>query len=123
MVGLYGYAIFPLDIHIYSLSFSLHCLDSALSRQTVTCSDRQKCVVASGAVRAQNGNAERFGLHSRAAHTLLLHSSLLQGVDGLTATFALKDRQTCCCDSSGCVETPLKGSFTDLTVAQFYLGL
>lgn len=119
MAGLYGYAIFPLDIHIYSLSFSLR----ALSRQTVTCSDRQKCVVASGAVRAQNGNAERFGLHGRATHTLLLHSSLLQGVDGLAATFALKDRQTCCCDSSGCGETPLKGSFTDLTVAQFYLVL
>lgn len=118
MAGLYGYAIFPLDIYcIYSPLFSLR----ALSRQTITCSDRQDRVVATGAVRAQDGNAERFCLHGRAAHALLLHSSLLQGVDGLTATFALRDRQTCCYESNGCVVTPLKGSSTDLTVVQFYL--
>lgn len=50
--------------------------------------------MAPGAVRAQDGNAERFCGHGRAAHTLLLHSSLLQGVDGLTATLALRVRQT-----------------------------
>lgn len=75
---------------IYSQSLAL----IALSRQTVTCGDRQDCVVVTGAIGAQDGNAERFGLHGRAAHTLLLHSSLLQGVDGLAATFALTDRQT-----------------------------
>lgn len=106
---------------MYSLLFSLR----ALSRQTVAFSDRQDRVVATGAVRAQDGDAERFCLHGRAAHALLLHSSLLQGVDGLTATFALRDRQTdrqtCCYESSGCVVTPLKGSSTHLTVVQFYL--
>lgn len=67
---------------------------SALSGQTVTRCDRQDCVEASGAVSAQDGNTERFCLHGRTTHTLLLHSGLLQGVHGLTATFALRDRQT-----------------------------
>lgn len=66
---------------------------SALARETVTGSDGQDCVMAAGAVSAQDGNAERFCLHCRTTHTLLLHSSLLQGVDGLTATFTLRDRQ------------------------------
>ena len=87
MVGLNGYEYF---CWIHPLPFSLR----ALSRQTVTCCDRQERVLATGAVRAHHGDAERFGPHGRAAHTLLLHSSLLQGVDGLTATFALADRQT-----------------------------
>lgn len=93
-----GMQHFP-RINIYVLPLSL----SALSGETVTCSDGQDCVMAAGAVCAQDGNAERFCLHCRTTHTLLLHSSLLQGVDGLTATFALRDRQT---DS---VMTPLDG--------------
>lgn len=77
-------------INIYVLLLSL----SALLSQAVTCSDRQDCVVAPGAVSAQDGNADRFCLHCRTAHTLLLQSSLLQGVHGLTVTFALRERQT-----------------------------
>lgn len=103
MADLYGYAILPLAIH--RLSFSLH----ALSGQTVTLSDRQDRVVCTCAVGAQDGNAEGFCLHGRAAHTLLLHSSLFQGVDGLTATFALTDRQTDrqtrCYDADGCCDS------------------
>lgn len=108
-------------INIYILLLSL----SALSRETVTGSDRQDCVMAAGAVSAQDGNAERFCLHCRTTHTLLLHSSLLQGVDGLTATFALRDsqtdRQTWGYDSTGWVVTPLIGRSTDLAVVQLYL--
>lgn len=104
-------------INIYILLLSL----SALSSQAVTGSDRQDCVVAAGAVSAQDGNAERFCLHCRTAHTLLLHSSLLQGVHGLTVTFALRERQTDSYDSTACVLTPLKGRSTDLTVVQVYL--
>lgn len=85
--------------------------------------------MAAGAVSAQDGNAERFCLHCRTTHTLLLHSSLLQGVDGLTATFALRNRQIDMglwlhwmgCDSTGWAVTPLIGRSTDLTVVQLYL--
>lgn len=73
----------------------MNCLSlGAVFGQTVTCSDRQHSVVALSAIGTQEGNAERFGLHGSTADTLLLHSSPLQGVYGLTATFALTDRRT-----------------------------
>lgn len=66
----------------------------AVFGHTVTCGDRQDSVVATSAIGAQDGDAERLRLHSGAAHTLLLHGGSLQGVYGLTATFTLTDNGT-----------------------------
>lgn len=86
---------FNLDTHIMSECMnSLFLSLGALFGQTVACSDRQDSLVATSAVGTQDGNTERLRLHGSTTHTLLLHSSPLQGVHGLTATFALTDRQT-----------------------------
>lgn len=73
----------------FALSLSLR----AAFGQTFTRSDRQDSVVATSAISTANRNAERFCLHGSAAHAVLLHSVPLQGVHGLTATFALTDTQ------------------------------
>lgn len=89
--------IFDLDTHIPSTiinSLSLSLALGAVFGQTVARSDRQDGVVATSAVGTQDRDAQRLRLHSRTAHTLLLHSRPLQGVHGLTATFALTDRRT-----------------------------
>ena len=93
--------IFDLDTHIpstiinsLSLSLARSLALGAVFGQTVARSDRQDGVVATSAVGTQDRDAQRLRLHSRTAHTLLLHSRPLQGVHGLTATFALTDRRT-----------------------------
>lgn len=94
VVLLANMVIFYLDTHRHSAfvnSLSL-CLGAAFG-QTVTCSDRQDSLVATSAISTKDRNAKRLCLHSRTTHTLLLHSGPLQGVYGLTATFALTDRQ------------------------------
>ena len=73
---------------------SLFLFLGAVFGKTVACCDRQDSVLAASAVGTQYRNTERLRLHSRTAHTLLLHASPLQGVNRLTATFSLKDRQT-----------------------------
>lgn len=89
---------FYLDKHILSSFITPPSLFpsslGAVSGQTVACSDRQDSVVTTSAICAHNRNAERLGLHSSTAHTVLLHSGPLQGIHGLTAAFALTDRQT-----------------------------
>lgn len=82
---LLGYTHISLQVYL--------CLDlGAVFGQTVTRSDGQHSLVAAGAISTQDGNAERLCLHGGTTHALLLHHCPLQGVNGLTATFALPAR-------------------------------
>lgn len=84
------------SINLYNLCllfFFFHSL-GAVSGQTVAFGYRQNCVVATSAIGTHDRNVERLRLYRSTANALLLHSSPLQGVHGLTATFALTDRKT-----------------------------
>lgn len=90
IVSLQGYILLGYT-HI-SLHACLYLGLGAVFGQTVTRGDGQHSLVAAGAISTQDGNAERLCLRGGATHALLLHRCPLQGVNGLTATFALPDR-------------------------------
>ena len=92
LVLLFYTGTFNWDTHIPSACLSSLCL-GALFGQTVTCGDWQDSVLASRAVGTEDGDSEGLCLHGSTAHTLLLHSGLVQGVHGLAAAFALMDGQ------------------------------